>query len=315
MENYTSLSDIRTYRQSIDFMHDNQLVTYSLQSSSSESNTEDDQDEQFDTSRLLAQKNIGACLLDELELFRKTYIILSTHIDDCVQSLLKIYTKYLRTFFSSLKRNHIENENFDLMLLIACENTIVGFLFTKLWPCVLRLNYENDQAVHLKCIQLTNYLKLKSSIDNFKSPMIITDESANLCSKFFNIEQKYFRLNTQPILTEIKRLPLLNVPYEKLECIKTVIDLLSNELTITLASQKEQAVITSEILIPLVAFILIKSGLNCLYSIVFFIEKFQLSAQQTLRAVNSMGGLDELAYFVVTFRTAIQFIESSKIYI
>ena len=166
----------------------------------------------------------------------------------------------------------------------------------------MQLNYTEDQLISLKCKQLTHLLKLNSKLN---------EQTIMECSKFFNIDQKYFRLNTQPCLNELKRLSLFNIPFEKLDCIKMSIDLLTNELTISLANQKEQCVITSEILIPLFAFVLIKSSLNCFKSIIYFIDKFQLSAKQSVKSFNSTS-LDELAYFMATFRAAIQFIETSQ---
>lgn len=290
--NFTSLNDVKTYRQSIDFMQENHLT-----STNKSENSDDEHSSQFKSIRL-----IGTDLLSELELFRKTYIILHTHLDDCSEQLIKIYSKYLNKFLKSIERYRLRSDIIDLMILIACENTIVGFLYTKLWPNILQLNYTEDQLISLKCKQLTHLLKLNSKLN---------DQTIMECSKFFNIDQKYFRLNTQPCLNELKRLSLFNIPFEKLDCIKMSIDLLTNELTISLANQKEQCVITSEILIPLFAFVLIKSSLNCFKSIIYFIDKFQLSAKQSVKSFNSTS-LDELAYFMATFRAAIQFIETSQ---
>lgn len=302
---FTSLNDVKTYRQSIDFMHENLLTINISETLSNSSSNSDDEDEDelitYNKNKVL----IGTSLMNELELFRKTYIILYTHLEDCSEQLIKIYTKYLNYFFKAIKRKNIENnDNLDLMILISCENTIVGFLFTKLWPCILQLNYDQDIAIELKCKQLMNYLKLNTAK--------LSDESLELCKRFFNIESKYFRLNTQPALTELKRLSLLNVPYEKLECIKSSIDLLTNSLTILLTSLKEQCVITSDLLIPLVAFILIEASLNCLHSIIYFLDKFQLSSKQCVKSINS-NKLDELTYLMTTLKAAVEFIETSQI--
>ena len=130
-------------------------------------------------------------------------------------------------------------------------------------------------------------------------------------------------INYSTILNEIKRLSMLNNPYEKLLCIKNTIDLLNNELTISMLasmteskSQVETAVITSDLLIPLIAFILIKSGLNCLQSIMYFIETFGFCAQPSNHSNScSSSIITELIYFLTTFKAAIQFILTSNNFI
>lgn len=301
MGNFLSINDVITYRQSIDFMQSNMLTFSNFVSLSSS-----EEDYAYKNRKYFRKSLIGASLLDEIEVFRKTYIILSDHLEDCFKNLLKIYKKYVKMFFKSIRKNNINQNsvNFDLIIILACENTIIGFLFAKLWPCILEINSEKNKQISIKCKKLINFLKLNDFSNN--------DESFELCSKFFNINKNYFRINQQPIQSEIKNLSLVNVPFEKLECIKKTIDSITNELTILLAFHREQAFITSEILIPLLAFILIKSNINCVYSIIYFVEKFQLSSYQNLKFINSTR-LEELAYFMTTFRAAIQFIETSQI--
>ena len=122
-------------------------------------------------------------------------------------------------------------------------------------------------------------------------------------------------------MREFKRLSLLNNPFEKLECIKTSLELVTNELTI-LSSQSDKktvdspdnqsTIITSDILIPLLGFILIRSNINCFKSICYLIDNFQFSAQaNTFSNSHCSTRLDELAFFMTTFKAAIQFIETS----
>ena len=126
------------------------------------------------------------------------------------------------------------------------------------------------------------------------------------------------------------QITLLNNPFEKLECIKTSVELVTNELTI-LSTQKKSfkcikqkcahringddessLIITSDILIPLIAFILIRSNINCFKSILYFIHKFQFSAQaNSFSNSHCSTKLDELPFYMTTFRAAIQFIETS----
>lgn len=57
--------------------------------------------------------------------------------------------------------------DFDLMVSVACENIIVGVVFSKLWPCLLQLNMNEDDFIQIKCDRIRKLLKLTKVI-NFK---------------------------------------------------------------------------------------------------------------------------------------------------
>ena len=280
-----------------------------------------DSDEEQNTRRMSIFKQdkekfvnriIGEDLLNELELFRKTYIILPTHLADCAKQLEKLHNKYVKKFLKSLNFNQ-SNSNTDLMVTIAVETTINGVLFAKIWSNILKLNEELDRELEEKFTKLIYKLKL-----NKEDPNVFGD----LCSEFFKIEKKYFLINTKSILKELKRLPLLNNPYEKLDCLKTSVDLLNNEFTISFKKTNSNSpndsvqivTITSELLIPLMAFILLNSNINCFKSIEYFMEKFQFSmSPNSYSNSHTSTVLYELSFFMITFKAALQLIETSSV--
>lgn len=329
---FDSLDDVKKFGQSVDFMHSSGFRdTYE----------ELDDDRYLDENSNLLKADrklsiqqlkkrrgnpslIGEDLLNEIELFKKTYIILFTYMKDCELQLEKIYTKYVRKFLSSAKKtmnldpNSTVYSNIDLMISIACENTIVGCLFSKLWPCLLQLNSDEDSKIQFKCDRVRKLLKLNQIFN-------LNNETIELCSRFFRIESKYFLINTKSVLREFKRLSLLNNPFEKVECIKNTVELVTNELTILSSKKKssknkqtsdgksdDSIIITSDILIPLIAFILINSNINCFKSICYFIDNFQFSCQpNSFSSACSSTKLGEFAFFMTTFKAAIQLIETS----
>jgi hypothetical protein len=311
---FNNLDEINGYGKSIDFLHD--FVGLISKVDYLQLNQQDDFVFYVNShDRNLKKSYLGQDLLNELDLFRKTYIILHTHLDDCAKQLKTIYDKYIELFFKSIKHSVknglfiVSNESLvELMISICCENAIVGYIYPKLWPAILKMYCEQDEITYLKSIQLINFLKLNE--EHF--------DSTDLCSSYFQIDRKYFRINYSTILNEIKRLSMLNNPFEKLKCIKNTIDLLNNELTLSMLasmtdskSQVEAAVITSDLLIPLIAFILIKSGINCLQSIMYFIETFGFSTQPSDYSNScSSAVITELIYFLTTFKAAIQFINN-----
>lgn len=160
-------SDVKTFGQSVDFMQSSKFVY----------DSDDDQNEHDrvkNTRRVSRQHNnhnrnkttIGEDLLNEIELFRKTYIILLTHLDDCAAQLQQMYDKYVRKFLHAAKKamdidvNSTGFSNIDLMVSIACENSIVGCLFPKLWPYLLQNNANDDLLIQVKCDRVRRLLKI-----------------------------------------------------------------------------------------------------------------------------------------------------------
>jgi hypothetical protein len=370
VNSFNTLNDVRTFGQSIDFMHD--MVGFvqmndeqddleitdsegeeekrpsSNKSSNNRVGANGTWSSESSTKRKLSsllfvnekkpyrQFLIGESLLAEIELFRKTYIVLSSHMSDCVSYLYRLYKKYVKLFMKSYKmfasQNQVDNiDDIDQMVSVACEIVINGCLFAKLWSSVQQMNSSKDAYLLLRCMQLKNYLKLDelaiaTVIDTKNSKSVAKHDCLRACSKYFQLDADYFRINCKPIIRELSRLALMNNPFEKLECIKTSVDLLTNEVNIlftaTLNKSEEKNVtpgsnvITTELLIPLLSFIIIKTEIDCLQSIVYFIENFHFSYRQSSFS-NSFNSahLAELNFFFVTFKAAIQLIESSNLLI
>jgi hypothetical protein len=306
---FGNISDVKTFGQCVDFMHDTICqIDYSALDSEEEHNSRRMSIFRQSKEKII-NRIIGEDLLNELELFRKTYIILPTHLGDCAKHLEKIHNRYVKKFLKSLNFNQ-SNSNLDLMVTIACETTINGVLFAKLWSNIVKLNEELDKELESKFSKLIYKLKLSKEDPN---------EFGELCADFFKIEKKYFLINIKSILKELKRLPLLNNPYEKLDCLKTSVDLLNNEFTISFKKRNSNdtaqlVTVTSELLIPLMAFILLNSRINCFKSIEYFMEKFQFSmSPSSYSNSHTSTVLYELSFFMITFKAALQLIETSPV--
>jgi hypothetical protein len=275
---------------------------------------------------MLGKNFIGQELLAELDVFRKTYIILWTHLGDCSKQMKHLYDKYVRLMLRSVKHAvnngilDVSNESLvDLIISIGCENAINGYIYPKLWPSILKMNAHQDELIQFKSKQLVNYLKLNCD----ENATIEKLNSIRLCAEYFQIDKKYFLLSYSNISSELNRLALLNNPFEKLQCIKASIDLINSELTLFSMTnshteqddQDEESqinkAISSDLLVPLIAFILVKSNINCLQSIIYFVEEFGFSSQVSKHSKSSSSSmLTELAFFLTTFKAAIQVISA-----
>jgi hypothetical protein len=362
---FNSFNDIRTFGQSIDFMHNTVgFVQMNHEQDDFEITESEDEDEkrapsnksssnrldsnaapnESSTKRKLSsllfinekrpfkQFLIGESLLSEIELFRKTYIVISDYMSDCVVYLNRLYKKYVKLFMKSYKmfagQNQVDNmDNIDQMVSLACEIAINGCLFAKLWSPIQQINSSKDAYLLLRCLQLKNYLKLDelaASLEAKNSKIFVKQECLKTCSNYFQLDVDYFRINCKPIMREFSRLALMNNPFEKLECIKTSVDLLTNEINLLFTREKQNEeksntssnVVTTELLIPLLSFIIIKTEIDCLQSIIYFIENFHFSYRHSSFS-NSFNSayLAELNFFFVTFKAAVQSIESSNLLI
>jgi hypothetical protein len=317
-----SINDVLTFRQCIDFMHNAIFII--------DENEFSNHDPSFNNARRkLNQCVIGEYLLGELELFKKTYIILPWYLKDCAKQLGNIYEKYLKRFlrsFSLDNRRLIDCiPDLDLIISIACEITILGCMYLKLWPCILTYCKSEDEDFGNKCAEI----RKKLQIDNSNHEETVNSSSKlDLLSAYFNIDHTYFRINSKPILNELKKLSMLNSTLEIMICIRTSIDLLTNELTIFLLKLSNEAKktkssniinniqITSETLLPILAYLILKSDLDCFKSIIYFLDSFNFSSHQSEQQSNASFGntsnsilISELNFFITSFKGAIQIIE------
>lgn len=302
-----SINDVLTFRQCVDFMNNTSFFV--------------DESDLVSTGRELVSNerrrkrlvNVGEKLLVEMDLFKKTYIILPTHMKDCAKQLSRVYEKYIERFMRSHTHDNKKLVNVigdaELLVSVACEIIVIGCIYSKLWPCILSVNEKND-AVFLA---RTRHLKQRLEVDD--------SDRIDVWSEHLHLDRAYFRINFKPVLKEMNKLSMLNNAFESLMCIKTCIDLLTTELTISLLKQKSTSsppprqstplVVTSESLIPLLAFVIMRSSLECFKSIVYFVDTFCLSLQPSHSTnVSNSILVSELSFFMTSFKAAIQLIES-----
>jgi hypothetical protein len=118
-------------------------------------------------------------------------------------------------------------------------------------------------------------------------------------------------------ISEIKKIHLLKTVYEKLICMKTFIDLISTELTLYYKSndsynnlKENELQLTSDQLLPLTCYVIIKSKLSLLYSLVYFTEKFNLTSIYASSNSIYLSTTNELSFIFSTFKAAVGLIET-----
>ena len=249
--------------------------------------------------------------------------MLPTHLGDCAAQLKRIHARYVHKFLRALSifsstvtfdddsgamMLSSSDSNMLLIVSVACENAIVGTMHGKLWPAIVQSCEKRDSQLTLKCRQLAQRLRLDAG----------GSQASEAAASFFQINPAYFQLNSALVLKELRRVEMLNTPFEKLECLKHTIELITSELALSAKNNKSYAAaattspLTSDTLVPLLAFVLVKSQLKSLHAIMLFVEMFHFSAQ--LAALTNSTVLAELSFFLTSFRAAVQLVEEASLH-
>lgn len=222
-------------------------------------------------------------LISQIQTYKQTHILVPKYIHDCSNELFKIYQENINKFISCTNKIEISNE--IELLSIAIENLIIGFMFNKLDPLVCIHNKNKDLILNEK---IEFYRKTNANLNAFISKL--------------NIDSKLL-IDYKMSIRELEKIDSFNTTFEKLNCLKCTFDMINTELLLFYKKHDfaNDLMITSDILLPLICFIILKSKLNGLYSLVYFIEIFNL------RARNS-DSIDEYSFAFATFKAAVNLI-------
>lgn len=237
--------------------------------------------------------SVNECFKNEMRIFKETYVILLNHLEACEQECLRIHEKYFKKFQDS----YYSNSNQEI-LSIAIENCINANLYDKLWSIIIDLNNDKDNFINFKLNQIYNNIS-----------------NDNVTSYYLKLNKKYL-IDYSLSINEIRKIHLLKTVFEKLNCMKTCIDLISTELSLYYKKNESnnqisenELVLTSDELLPLTCYIIIKAKLNLLYSLIFFTERFNFTAIFGLSNSLYLSSTNELAFIFSTFKAAIGLIE------
>jgi hypothetical protein len=231
------------------------------------------------------------CFKNEIKIFKETYVVLCTFLDAVEQEVLRIHKKYFEQFLNFI---HINEE----ILSIAIENYLNGCFYNKIWPIITNYNSEKDNFINFKLNQINKNIENGS------------------ISYYLKLNNKYL-IDYNLSIKEISRIHLLKTAFEKLICMKTCLDLISTELLLFYKVNDHENTfnehdfkLTSDELLPLTCYVIIKAKLSCLYSLIFFTEKFNLTTTYALNNSSLyLSSLNELSFVLSTFKAATGLIE------
>lgn len=222
----------------------------------------------------------------QLKRFKSTYIVLPDYLSDAASKLQSIWTTaadaYVSALRKSLSADPVITENID----VAMECCVVGGSHESIWSAVCKKCHADDVALINKCKQLSSIsasrLSLPSSLDSCDFTRAI-------------------RL--------LQGLDECVCPREKLVCLKSVLDVLTETVSkhlmpagdvTTKSSASQNCCLTSDDYISLLVLVIVRHKACHLASNLFYLDTFLLC----------MKHADSLSYSLVTFKATYKFILS-----
>jgi hypothetical protein len=227
---------------------------------------------------------------NDIRLFNKTYIILPNYFDECIEKMSALYKAYAYKF---RKYNKIQK---DEILSISIENYMNGFLYAKIWQIIVDTHKDEDQLIDYKIGQLKKLTK--SSME-----------------KYLKLDRKYF-IEFKQALAELAKMDKLQSAYEKLYCMKTCNDYVSSELVLYHKNQangndpSSELKLTSDELLPLTCYILIKTDFNNYASLLYYLENFNFTFScPAFESINASSN-NEFSFVLSTFKAAVNMLRT-----
>lgn len=223
----------------------------------------------------------------DVKQMQSNYMILSHYLTDAANKYKDLAELYLGRFESSIDSENLSSsEELRRSIRIAVENYIIYLMHGKLMASVLKL-HVNEETILKK-----NYEIICSAKTS------ICDLGAQECFINFSV--------TSELISEIRKLPLLQSPIAIVNCLIRVIRIISHDLTscvrferlLSVCASDELVSICSDDLIASFALTLAQAKIDNLYSVAKYLEVFGWSSVDR----------DQAAYCVATFQIVVHYI-------
>ncbi|KAL4223066.1 hypothetical protein ACF0H5_016542 [Mactra antiquata] len=220
---------------------------------------------------------------EQINKFIKNYILLKDYLDDAAQRLCEISTSVTEKSIRSMKtKGNLSNKKFRDNITAAVETCLIGSVHQKLYPTICSKCNNDDVAMVTKCRNLQGL-----STHHLGVP-------------------KHFSCPLTSAVVELAHLDGLITPIEKLYCMKTTIDNITEDInkhvreTQPLGLPEEDIpCLTSDELIPILVTVIVQAKCNHIHSDIYYIDNFYWSAANRDR--------ESLSYCLVTFKAAVQY--------
>ncbi|KAI7865412.1 hypothetical protein BDF14DRAFT_1824849 [Spinellus fusiger] len=254
--------------------------------------------------------------LNELQLtveeFVNTYVYIRGFNSYTVEKIQHIYVKAYKTILQRNKllrdacRIQSEHDHF----LEQVENVVMGFLHEKIWIHSLR-SILQSQDNYLQSISRA-YAKESIPISRYGVSHPISEMPLSCFTKAIQcLRCVDMDIGSLPLSFDDERISNEHpafTPLEKLVCVKLTLDLISEAVdkymkSTTVDSNHNDSFVTTDEMIPMLAYVLMHSQISRLASLAFYMEHFRLSHIER----------SEHSFALVTLKTAIEFLKGDPL--
>jgi len=225
-------------------------------------------------------------IVDQAKEFNKTYVFVKgfeEHVVKKVESICSHGFEALLCANADFRMLYRSNSPRLVELNQIVECFILGILHKRLFEGLRTLNKEEDDLMYSRILQLQHI----SQADLGVRPEL--------------------RCQAPDAVQELQRLDNCITPLEKIislqEVSSKVTSAVASKLPIQSENSKGASAITTDDLIPLIAYVIIRAKLQCLITNLYYMENFSFSKIST----------SSLGFTLVTFRAAIEYLKSNHV--
>ncbi|XP_052802594.1 ankyrin repeat domain-containing protein 27-like [Mya arenaria] len=219
----------------------------------------------------------------ELAKFNKSYVLLKDYLHEASDRLKHLATAFAEKLVRCIKDKKTCSNQLKETVEACVETYVIGRVHGKLYGVICERCGQEDSALVTKCSRLRGLTPAHLSVP------------------------KHFSLPMESAVQEMKTLDKLETPIEKLYCLKSSIDKITEEVNTSVHKSQSSTLtvdeipcLTSDDLIPILVTVLVGAGCRHVFSDLHYMENFYWLAA-------SRDG-DSLNYCFVTFKAAVLYL-------
>ncbi|XP_071501295.1 ankyrin repeat domain-containing protein 27-like [Diadema antillarum] len=240
----------------------------------------------FENQRLLALFTENRPSMQRLEesvqQFNQNYMIVRGYLTDISNKLRRICEEHKQAFLAANQYVKLQSDGrLEEVISVAVESCVMGGVHSKVFKAICSEKHQDDNLVSDKLHKLQGVTGEQLGVpEDFCCPLPAS-------------------------VVELARLDSINTPHEKLICLQSTLDNITEEVNVylrdNLAPGQSLKCLTSDDLIPLLVVVISRAKCRHLCSNLYYIENYHWVTSRH----------DNLGYSLVTFTAAVEYIKET----
>ncbi|XP_041456821.1 ankyrin repeat domain-containing protein 27-like [Lytechinus variegatus] len=227
-------------------------------------------------------RNNLKCLEESIHQFNQNYMIVQGYLKDVATKLRRMCEEHKQMFAEANRYIKLQSDGrLEEVLNVAVESYVMGSVHAKVFKAISSEKTPEDVHISDKLHQLQG----------------ITGEQLGVAEEFC--------CPLPAAVVELARLDGINTPHEKLTCLHSTLENITEEVNIhlreNLAPGQSPQCLTSDDLLPLLVLVISQAKCRHLASNLYYLENFHWASSKH----------DNLGYALVTFTAAMEYIKNT----